>query len=143
MRRFIPAFFSLFTSVLMTACATNNQGIEIVDSWARPAKSGENSAIYLRITSHGRDDTLLDVHTSLAMTTELHRSVLGEEGIMKMEPLVHLELPANQMIELIPGGMHVMLMRLDSDLHVGDKVTLSLFFEHNREISIDVPVQTP
>ena len=128
---------------LLSTCTTGATGIQIEEAWARPALIGENSAIYFRITSHDRDDSLMSANASPAINTELHHSIRDDNGTMKMEPPDRIELPKNEAVELIPGGFHVMLMGLTEDLYSGDMVSLQLVFENHDEIKIDVPVQDP
>jgi len=48
---------------------------------------------------------------------------------MKMRAVPALELPAGQLVELKPGGLHVMLMDLKQPIKAGDKLVLTLVFE--------------
>jgi copper(I)-binding protein len=77
------------------------------------------------------------------MMTELHRSMMQDDGTMKMEQQTSIILPQDEVVELKPGGLHIMLMNLTRDLNPGDEVTLLLLFEHHEEMQISVPVKTP
>ena len=52
-----------------------------------------------------------------------------EGGMMKMDAVDKLALPAGKAVELKPGGYHVMLMDLVKPLKEGDTVPLQLTFE--------------
>ncbi len=62
-------------------------------------------------------------------------------GEMKMQPVKSIELPAGKMVELKPGGYHIMLMELKSPLKVGDKIKLTLTFEKAAAMTIDAEVR--
>jgi copper(I)-binding protein len=50
-------------------------------------------------------------------------------GVMKMRAVDGLTLPMGKAVELKPGGYHVMLMDLKSQVKEGDAVPLTLVFE--------------
>ena len=52
-----------------------------------------------------------------------------ENNVMKMRAIDGLSLPAGKMVELKPGGYHVMLMDLKGQVKTGDAVQLTLVFE--------------
>jgi len=62
---------------------------------------------------------------------------------MKMEPVGPLDLPAGAMLDMAPGGMHVMLMDLVRPLKQGDTVELTLTFEKAGAVTVTVPVASP
>jgi hypothetical protein len=127
----------------MTGCASGATGIAVDEAWARPGNESENTAIYLIITSWDGDDAWISAHTTVAKKTELHRSIKGDDGTMRMEHQDVIELPKDETVELMPGDLHVMLMGLTKDLVPGDEVTLKLVFANHDEIEIHVPVKTP
>lgn len=133
----------LLTSTLLGGCASKERHVEITDAWARPAGVGENSAIYFHITSYNADDALLDAEASVAMKTELHRSIMDDEGTMSMVHQERISLPAGQTIEFLPGGLHIMLMGLKEELRPGDEIAVRLILQASGEMVIDVPVQNP
>jgi copper(I)-binding protein len=127
----------------LIACKSQTASIEIEDAWARPGAIGENSAIYFLVTSYGADDAIVRAEALPASVTELHRSTMNEDGTMSMIQQTDIPLPQDEMVELKPGGLHVMLMQLTEDLEPGDELTLKLFFAEHGEIEINVPVKTP
>jgi periplasmic copper chaperone A len=52
-----------------------------------------------------------------------------ESGMMKMNAVGRIALPANKTVELKPGGYHIMMMELAQPLKEGDTVPLTLTFE--------------
>jgi copper(I)-binding protein len=99
-----------------------------------------SSAAYFTIRNEGAGtDTLLSV-TSPAGNASLHSTSM-DNGVMRMRPLAHLDVPANSDIVLKPGGTHVMLMGLKQPLAAGSTVELDLQFEKSGEKRLTVPVR--
>ena len=49
-------------------------------------------------------------------------------------------IPAGETVDLMPGGLHVMLMELENDLVEGETVALTLEFDDETTIELDVPI---
>jgi copper(I)-binding protein len=63
------------------------------------------------------------------------------DGVMEMKELDNLAIPAGQMVELKPGGRHVMLMNLTGPIRQGDNVPLKLVFEGADKKKISVRIE--
>ena len=67
-------------------------------------------------------------------------------GVMKMRAIEGLALPMGKAVELKPGGYHVMLMDLKSQVKEGDAVPLTLTFEtkdgKRQTLEVKVPART-
>jgi copper(I)-binding protein len=66
-------------------------------------------------------------------------------GTMKMNVVPFVELPAGKMVELKPGGHHVMLMGLKQQLKGGELVPLTLTIEgasgKKETLELKVPIK--
>lgn len=103
--------------------------------------SAATGAIYVTISNTGKEaDALLSVSTDAAQSAELHE-VKHEGGMMKMRPVEKIGLPAGGKIDMKPGGYHVMLLGLTRDLKPGDKVAVTLKFEHGGDLHVDAAVR--
>lgn len=133
-------------SLSLTACDNRppEPRLSIEEAWARPpVTEGGNGTIYFRLVNDGgKADTLLDVSSPVA-TAELHQTVMKENDVMGMEPLDRVEIPAGDAVEFKQGGMHVMLIGVDSLLAIDEKVPFTLQFEHtgNMQVSAEVRQQ--
>ena len=132
----------------MAACqAANATAGEIVisDSWGRPSPmSADNGAFYMNIANQtGAADALTAVSTDACETVELHEGFMKENGAMGMRPVEggQIELPADEMVNLKPGGLHVMCIGKTIPFDAGTEVTLNLQFETAADLSITVPIQ--
>ncbi len=102
-----------------------------------------SGAAYMVIRNPGGpEDRLLGASSPAARSVTLHGSE-EQDGVVRMTDLPGgLELPADGLIEMAPGGLHVMLMGLDGPLASGDAVPLTLRFESGPvEFSLPVEVQ--
>lgn len=116
--------------------------LTLVDVRARAAPlEGGNSAAYLLVLN-GRDEAvrLLSAASDVAAAVELHETI-NDNGVMKMEPRAEgFEIPAGGVLELKPGGKHVMLLGLAAPLEAGDSVDLTLTFDTGEELKVRAPV---
>ena len=63
------------------------------------------------------------------------------EGMMGMRPIARLEIPAGGTVELMPGGYHIMLIDLNQELKVGDKIEVTLKFEKAGDVKVTAEVR--
>jgi copper(I)-binding protein len=101
------------------------------------AKSG---AVYLTIMNHGNEpDRLIGVSSDIARVAHIHQTT-EENGVASMRAVDELEIAAHGEQALAPGGMHVMLFDLKEPLKEGSHFKLTLKFERNGSVVVDVPV---
>jgi copper(I)-binding protein len=112
--------------------------------WARPAtKADALSAVYMVIENTGdQPDRLLHAHCDVAGMVELHETKM-EGGVMKMQPVDGIDIPAKGTVELKPGGLHIMLIGLTRDLNPGDEIELELHFDKAGHVPVKAVVQKP
>ena len=119
--------------------------LKIDQPWARPTiGSATNTAAYMKLSNAGDGaDTLLAAKTNVAEKVSLHESRMDGD-VMRMVPLPEgIEIPAHGSAELKPLGMHVMLMGLRQPLKNGEAIPMTLVFERQGEVAIDVEVGVP
>jgi len=106
-------------------------GIEVEQVWARATSAAaKTAAIYLTISNAGTTpDRLTAASTPVADRAEPHETTM-ENGVMKMAPLGPLTIAPGETVVFAPEGKHIMLMGLKAPLKLGDKVPLTLTFEH-------------
>ena len=54
---------------------------------------------------------------------------MGGSGAMSMQQVQKIEVPAGEVVQLKPGGFHIMLMDVKKDLKAGDSFDVTLTFE--------------
>ncbi len=131
----------LFLCFMLTASAAWAKDVAVSDGWAR-ASAGVNGVGAAFLTIHNMSsnaDKLVSASTPVAKTAELH-SHAEMNGVMTMRKVESIEVGAGQMVELKPGGYHVMLFSLQKPLTEGDAFPLTLVFEKAGAVTVDVHV---
>lgn len=98
--------------------------VKVDEAWMRATAPGQEVAgAFMNITS--ATDAKLTGVTSPAGTAQLH-SMSMSNGVMEMRALKDIPLPKNEMVKLMPGGMHIMLFDLKHAVKPGDVVPVNL-----------------
>ena len=100
----------------------------------------DSTGAWMTLHNAGPADAVVAVEVDGARQAMLHRST-DMDGMMHMEMLERLELPQDATVELAPGGMHVMLERLDGDFADGDTARVTLFLESRTAVRFEAPVR--
>lgn len=101
---------------------------KIFDVWVKTTVPGGTvSAAYMHIKS-ATSIKLVKAESPVAGIVEIHDMKM-KDGVMEMKALDALDIPADKLIDLKPGGTHVMLMKVKKPINKGDKVPLTLTFE--------------
>lgn len=137
-------FVAFAVLALLAGCVPPGAGgIAVQAPYARPAPNigGSGGAFMVIANKSGQADRLLSASSSAAKMVELHETIM-ESGVMKM---VHqpqgFEIPAGGMLELKPGGKHIMLMNLVAPLEAGQTIQITLKFEKAGDMTVNVPVR--
>lgn len=116
--------------------------LEIGHPWARATlPSAKVGGGYLTLTNEGAiADRLLGGSSPVAGRVEIH-SMEMNNNVMTMRPHADgVEIPAGETVELAPGGFHLMLLDLKQPLKEGERVPLTLEFEHAGTIDVELAV---
>ena len=134
----------LFVITLVAAqCAGNAtppppNGITVTNTTAR--LSGANGAIFLDLLNNSdQDDALVKAETDVA-TTEIHETTIDADQVMHMQPIPKADLPKGQTVNFKSGGKHIMLIGVKEGVVPGNKVKLTLTFEHAAPMSLEVTI---
>ncbi|WP_423195122.1 MULTISPECIES: copper chaperone PCu(A)C [unclassified Cupriavidus] len=107
--------------------------VDVSNAWVRgtvPTQTASGAFMTLHAHSPGK---LLGVSSPVG-TAEIHEMKM-ENNVMRMRPVQSVDLPAMQNVDLKPGGYHVMLLDLKSQLKPGDKVPLVLKIEQGGKVT--------
>jgi copper(I)-binding protein len=124
-----PRYLSRFAVVLAASLALPAAAqVAVTDAWVRGTVAGQKATgAFMHLTALS-DMTLVAVASPMAKVVEIHE-MKHEGGMMKMNAVDRVTLPAGKSVELKPGGYHVMLMDLAQPLKEGEAVPLTLTFE--------------
>ena len=115
--------------------------IQVKDAWLRPAKTGMNSALYLKIVNNSdKADTLYKVTYKYDEMTQMHKTIIkGNLTGMKMMPFIAIK--AHSTFEFMPGKFHIMLINLTKDLSPGEKRNFKLYFKSGQTVDVTAEVR--
>jgi copper(I)-binding protein len=100
-------------------------------------------AFYMTLRNSGREaDQLIGAKSEACGAIELHETVMNEDGTMGMRPVAGqaIDVPAGGMVELKPGGLHVMCLQKTEELAVGAQVPLTLEFKTSGEVRVTAAI---
>ena len=115
--------------------------VQIENPWVRATAPGAKMAAgYLKIrNSAAAGDRLLGAASPAAARVEMHVTV-KDGDIMRMREVKELGVPAQGNLELRPGGAHLMFVEIKYPYREGEKVPLTLRFEHAGEVRAELRV---
>ena len=118
------------------------KGLDVDHPFATPTvASAPTGAVYLSIANRNKTpDRLVSATTPRAKRVELH-SMRMDGDIMRMRQVKGYDIPAQGSFELSPNGAHLMLVDLKQPLKEGDKVPVTLKFEHAGEVNVQFQVR--
>ena len=104
------------------------------------APGAKVGAGYLTITNHGKtSDRLIGGTTDFAKKIDVHEMKMtdSEMSVMKMQPVEGgLEIKPGETVKLVPGGYHLMFMKLSEPLKEGEHRKAILTFEKAGKIEV-------
>lgn len=123
--------------------AAAHQTITISNAWARETAPAQvNGGAFLTLTNKGdAPDRLVSASSPVAPTVQLHTMSM-DGGVMRMRELPEgIPVPAKGVVELKPGGLHIMFIGLKAPFKPGQTVALTLRFEKAGVVKVAMPVR--
>ena len=99
--------------------------VSISHAWARATAPGQEVGAAYRSLKSPVDTTLTAISSPAAESIEIHQMSMNK-GVMEMRMMESLPLPAGKVVDLAPGGFHLMLFDLKKPLEVGEALTITL-----------------
>jgi len=118
-------------------------GLHVMDPWARESPMLQLAgAAYMVIHNNtDADDALVGASSPAAEFVELHLSSMDDEGMMSMNQVTEIPIPAHGDAVLKAGSYHVMLIDLVEPLVEGAEVQLELEFMTAEPQTVSAPVR--
>jgi copper(I)-binding protein len=142
-------FFYLLAALFfigLSGCADDtsvpaSHSVVIEKPFVRSTAPGQQvTGAFMRLKNETPEDIdLVGVSSAVSGATEIHETSM-RDGVMRMHHVGSITVPANGMVELKPGGLHVMLVGLKQTLDDGDFVSIELKFSDGSSQAIEVPV---
>lgn len=154
-RRLTAQLTVVLTLAFVAIACGGDDGIRVTDAWARnsPAVAVAGAA-YMVIENTGPTaDALIGASSTVARATEIHETVevpvespvasggMSPGGMMGMQPVERVGIPAGGRLELKPGSYHIMLIGLNRELKAGDMIEITLRLERAGEIKVTAEVR--
>ena len=129
--------------VILVALFPAEDTIKIKNAWLRPSSEKMATALYFTIENRTEAaDTLFQVDSDLAERVEIHETY-SQDDMMGMRKVDFIIIDGKNSFELKPGGYHVMLMKLKTDINNGDEAEFILYFKQAGEINITATAKKP
>ena len=130
------------TLALPTAGFAGSEDVVVERPWARASiGTSRPGAAYMTIRNTGTDAvTLTGLRTGIAMMPKIHLSSTDANGVSTMAPAGDIKIAPGEAVTLQPGGLHVMLMKLQGPMEKGARILLTLVFDDGGEVMVEVPI---
>lgn len=118
--------------------------VEIEKAWTRATPPGAKMAAgYLTIRNKSASaDKLRSVTSPAAARVETHVTV-KDGDIVRMREVKGYDVPAKGVLELKPGGAHLMFVDIRQPFKDGEKIPVTLWFEKAGEVKLEFQVGRP
>lgn len=116
--------------------------ITVEEVWVRmPPPVADTAAAYMTLRNHGETDVnITSVESDAAGKPEFH-SMSMHDGMMHMQKMEKVIVPAHGKIEFAPGGNHLMLKNLKKKLNAGDHVMLKFNTSDGHTVEVHAEVR--
>ena len=128
--------------LVSTAALAENGNVQFIDGWIKqlppvvPMRAG-----YMQIKNDSEQAMEITALQSDAFEiVEMHETKM-EDGMMKMIELETIPLSARSIVELKPGGKHLMLISPVQPLQIGDIVKVIATFSNDSTQSFELEVK--
>ena len=113
--------------------------LRISDAWVKPTVSGQPVAGAYMTCTADKNMEVVEASSPVAGKTEIH-SMSMEGNIMRMKRLERLPIKAGTSLQLKPGGLHIMLIKLKQQIREGDVIPISLIAQdgHGKKTTLSI-----
>jgi copper(I)-binding protein len=114
--------------------------VQIENAYTRATVPGQQVAGgFMKIENKGAADQLISASSPVAGEVQLHEMAM-EGNVMRMRQVKEVVVPAGAIVDLKPGGLHLMFMNIKAPLAVGESVPVKLKFAKAGEVEVKMPV---
>ncbi len=138
----LAAVAALLAAAPVRAADTKLGAVTVLQPWSRPAQAGMNGVGFLTIANTGKTPvTLKGAQSPAAGKIEIHQSAMAD-GVMTMRRQdAGVVIPPGGQVAFAPGGYHFMLLGLKQAQGPGQKVPVTLLFDKDRKLTVELTVQ--
>ncbi len=143
-RRLLTASLAFAFALAPTALRADHTAADpkVSDAWVREALPTKDiTAAFLTFSNPSDDgDAVVNVTCRGIDRVELH-TMKDEGGMMRMERVTNIPLPAKSEVKLAPGGLHLMLFGLKTPVTAGKKLECEVRFEHAKPLRFEAEIR--
>ena len=132
----------LLLATLLGLAGLAQAQITVKEPWVRATVAQQQATGAFMQLQSPTATRLVGVSTPLTPVAEVHEMAM-QGDVMRMRQVPAIDLPAGKAVALKPGGYHLMLMNLKSQVKEGQTVPLTLTFEGTDGKRETVQVQAP
>ncbi|CAO1660032.1 copper chaperone PCu(A)C [Halomonas sp. NPDC076908] len=117
--------------------------LQISDARIRLLPGDIPAAGYFTLTNTGETGTtLIGADSSAFDNVTIHQSV-SQDGISSMQHVEQLTVAAGELVELAPGGYHLMLIKRKHPIAVGDEIEVTLLLDNGQQQNVKFRAGAP
>ena len=150
MKRWLVTGAVILHATLLPFAAQSQQAtlvgdVTVENAWTRATTpDNRTAAVYFTIRNTGQTQIdLIGVRTDRASIETRHSTVEGAQGTTRMSASPELRVAPGATVVLEPGGLHVMLIDLETPLIEGEILPLRLKFYDGDDLAVDVSILAP
>lgn len=142
-----PRLLAIFIVLMLGACGQRGE-LAVSDGYIKMPPAGAMMAAgFMRIKNDSRKNMILmGAQVEGFGLVEIHETTM-EDGMMRMRPRPGLQVSAGESVVFAPGGLHLMLMQPQKELHPGDVIKGKLKFRSDdgaeKTLPVDMEVRLP
>ena len=124
---------TLAVHLRQTQGTANQSSLMFKNAWVRPTPGhARSTAAYFQLINNSKQDIIIvDSQSPNFEMTMIHDTQV-KDGLVSMNHLDELLVPAGGTVELKPLGLHMMLMQPSAALNLGDSVPITLIDDQGR-----------
>jgi copper(I)-binding protein len=138
MKQFMQKIVVLFAMVSLQSFAD----VQIRDGYVREMPPGQqNTAAFMHVLNSGdKPVVIVRAESSRAASVELHQHIHAN-GMMRMQAVPSITIPAKGEFVFKSGDYHVMLLGVTPAVKAGETVVLVFVMDDGARIAVDLPVK--
>lgn len=130
----------IISAALFSAAAS--AAVTVEDAWVRATVQGQQATgAFMKLTSD-TDGKLIEAKSNISKAVEIHEMAM-QDDVMKMRQIPSLDLPNGKLVELKPGGYHIMFIDLHHQVKENDEIDLQLVVENKDGSKETINIKAP
>ena len=132
-----------FATPALAQAAAPTADVQVTNAYIRTMPPGRTTTAGFLTIANNSDQSceLTGAMSTLSNRLEFHEHQ-HTQGMMKMRPVATVVVPAGETVVFEPGGLHIMLFNIDTELAAGEVTQMQLITDQCGSISFDAKVRS-